>query len=514
MASFYSPPFMITLAVALALLTVLSSIIWFLLKRYAGHFLYAKRIFLVALFIHLAMTLFVYYADFYPFGGGEGDQPLYDQYAKIISQDFRDGIFSISRLSEQLKPAGMHGYHVLVAVFYALTIPEKLVGMMVSVWFSVISVLLVYLIAYEISSSQKGALWAGIVAMLYPSHIYYGGFLLKDVVVVPLVLLALWSMVKISKSFSWKYWILFAFLLFPLLKLRFYIGLAVLSAFLVSWPFLLSLNLKRKILYGMIALVPLGFIPMVFGHGYYGITTIQEYVKPNKIEMYRDYAYIYEPYPGPKPTKTPIPTPALTQTPTPGPTKTPIPTSAPVSPIPTPQPEEYSSASIKNATSRSSGFWGFLAENKKKEGKAPGSTVVISSGVSSPLSFVKNYLISYSYVSMGPFPWHLKYLRHYFVLLETIPWLVVLGFIVYGVIRRRREWQKMVPVAVISLGMLTMLALIVASNFGIYMRLRMPAFLALSTLVAFAFPISNVAGIKIYENIRHWWSRIYRITSR
>ena len=57
-----------------------------------------------------------------------------------------------------------------------------------------------------------------------------------------------------------------------------------------------------------------------------------------------------------------------------------------------------------------------------------------------------------------------------------------------------------------------MLALLLASNFGVYMRIRMPAFLVLLTLLA--FPFAKISLTQLYENTRNWGGRIYRILPR
>ncbi|MDP2637077.1 MAG: hypothetical protein Q8P03_00470, partial [bacterium] len=64
-------------ASALLVLFVLGVGTLALLKRFGALSSRVVLLFLLVLFIHLGATLIVHYMNFYPFGGGEGDQWWY-----------------------------------------------------------------------------------------------------------------------------------------------------------------------------------------------------------------------------------------------------------------------------------------------------------------------------------------------------------------------------------------------------------------------------------------------------
>jgi hypothetical protein len=118
------------------------------------------------------------------------------------------------------------------------------------------------------------------------------------------------------------------------------------------------------------------------------------------------------------------------------------------------------------------------------------ATIVVKAHTDDPVLFARNSLVSASFVSLGPFPWHLSQSRHLFILAETIPWMIAVFFIVKGVIRERRQWYLFAPIVIFSLAVFAALALFV-DNFGVYTRIRIPAFVALLCLLPLAFQKSR-----------------------
>lgn len=445
--------YMITLLVALFVLGILIASLMLALNKFAGSSRMPLALLGIVLAVHLSMALFIFYADFYdPLGGSDGDQSRYHAAAVDLAQSFRHGAFSPATISHTIAQSQIDNwYPVALGILYAVSMPDLLVGMMLSVWLAVVGVLLVYFISRELGISARGAFAAGLVASFYPTYVYLGSFLVKDTLVVPLVLLAVLLTIKIIKQFSWRYFFIFYLILAALIHLRFYIGIVVLYMFLFSWPFLLGFHWKRKIGYGLIVFSLLGFLPQVFGYGYYGVSIINKYTQPEKIVAYREVAY------APK-------EPAVVQQP-PADAGSEMPVGEPSAPVDSTPP---------------------VAAEENQEPRGPGATIIVEAGIDNPLSFIRNYFISFSYVLLGPFPWHLKYSRHFISLLESIPWAILFFFTMRGVIRNRERWRLMLPILLLGFGTILVLSLLI-DNFGVYMRLRMPAFLAFMSLLPFSF---------------------------
>lgn len=444
------------LAFALLVLFLLSVATLFLLKKF--HF-FSKEIvalFCIVTFVYLGATLAIHYANFYPFGGGEGDQRDYHQAAVQISDDFRHGIFSFQRIKQHLSDSDVsHFYPVFIGAVYALTVQDKLVGKMVSMWFVVLSALVLYALVLQLGGSKKAAFLIGISPIFYPSYLYFGSLLLREGVVTFLALLSCLLMLKMLKKFSFALFFLFYFALGLLTHFRFYLGFVALFAFIFLWFFIYPLELKKKLVYGLFIIPALGFIPQFAGHGYYALQDITYYTRPAIVVAYRENGDS-------------LARKEMQKT--------------------TPQ-KSLVSVWFKALEGRvfSSGTSGVAVEKPKEEpSQNLGSTFVLKVGVGHPITFVKNYIISYTFMLLGPFPWQIRYARQLFVLLEMIPWWVAVFFIGRAIARFRLHWKMMMPILLVAAGMLAEMALVL-NSYGTYMRIRMPIFLLLLTLLPFAF---------------------------
>ncbi|MBI2642222.1 MAG: hypothetical protein HYW97_00010 [Candidatus Wildermuthbacteria bacterium] len=417
----------------------------------------ASATFLIVLAVYAASATFIYATQFYPLGGGQGDQHLYHTAAVLISQDFWQGDFSLESIKYNLYlEYAPNWYPVLIAVLYFVTVPNVIVGVMVNVWFVALSALLLYALVLQLGASRKWAFLVGLSPILYPSYLYWGSILLRESLVIVLALASVLLMLKLQKRFSFLSFFLFFLALGALIYFRFYIGFAVLFVFAFSWFFLFYLEWKKKLVYGLFVIPLLGFLPQISGHGYYGSIEILHYARPSTIVTYREFT------PGknwhPDTRSEPVPQlPPASPGPAPAPAPEPVPVVPPAIPV-YPGP-------------RTQGL---------------GSTVVLSVDADNPVAFVKNYLTSFSFMALGPFPWHIRYARQMLVLVETIPWWIAFFFIARGVMRSRRRWRDMMPLLLVSLGILAEIALIL-NTYGTYMRIRMPAFILLFTLLPFAF---------------------------
>ncbi|PIR72398.1 MAG: hypothetical protein COU42_01465 [Candidatus Nealsonbacteria bacterium CG10_big_fil_rev_8_21_14_0_10_36_24] len=442
------------LANGVAFIIFLAAITFFVLFKIGINNKELYLLFIITLLIRLGAVLFIHYADFQPFSGGYGDYVVYQKQAQEIAQAVGQGNFSLKGLS-----IGLY-YPVVIGYIYALTMPEMLIGRLFGVWLAAISVLFVYLIVLEIGGTRKWAFLIGLIIAIYPSYLFFGSLLLKDTLIIPLVLAGLLLILKLIKNFLWRNFIFFYVILGATIHFRFYIGYAVLFTFIFCWLLLCKLQIRKKLVCGIIMISLLGFLPQFLGYGYYGYKTIKGYLNQKTITFYREIVYAS------------IPSSAVIS-------------SEILSPE-TPNPKEE--GVLKK----------LLVKVFPNIGKASdtsySSTIEVKTDIDDSSNFLINYSKSFICVLLGPLPWHIQNYRQLFVLFETIPWYFLLFFIGKGVFVTLKDKRIALPLLVFSAISLGVLALFI-SNFGIITRIRIPSFIALLCLISLGFEKSK--SIKI-----------------
>lgn len=382
------------LAIGILIITLLSSIVFLLADRIGIKDKKIYSLFFIALFIHLSAAIFIFYTNFYPFGGGAGDQLKYHQIALELSARFKQGNFSIEGF-DKIYPAFYvpHFYPVFLAILYALTAPSIFIGISLNVWFAALSIAFLYLIVKEIGGSSNNAFLVGLIAAVYPSYLYFSSLLIRDAILVCFTLLALLFLIKIVKNFYWNKILILSLSIGIVLHLRFYIGIILLFVLSVSW-FLTNLDKKEKIKYGIFILIVLGIFPQIFsGQGYFGLNFFQTFLNGENTNSLEE--------------------------------------------------------------------------------------MVSNSDVANTSSFFSIFL--------GPFPWHIKYSRQLFVLIETIPWCFLLVLIIISAIAylKKKNYKPILPLVIFAFAIFLALSSFL-DNFGTYMRIRIPGFLALLALADFS----------------------------
>lgn len=447
------------IAVGFLFVCLLTAITFFILFKLGVSDETICALFLITFFIHLAAVLFIYLLNFHPFGGGE-DFEFYNQTAIEIAQRLGRGNFSLQGVSL------IHYFPVLIGIVYAITLPQMIVGQLFTVWLAAFSIMLLYLLIIEIGGSKKAGFLIGLIASFYPSYLYFGSLLLKDTVVIPLVLGGILLSVKIVKNFTIPKFILFFIVLTGAIHLRFYVGFALLFSFIISWFLISNFELKKRIVYGIVMVILLGFSPFLLNYGYYGMKPLLGYINPRTITTYREVVYA----PPPPPAEAVVVAPASSTPEIPS-----IPTN--------PAKPENKPANHEPAKSVSDGKEGY------------GSSFIIKAGFENPFTFVTNYIASFVCSLLGPFPWQLRFKRHLFFLLETVPWYFCFCFIIYGAYKFiknnnfsqfLKHYQFTLPIILFCAMALGALSLYI-NNYGIIVRIRMPMFLGLLSVMSLSF---------------------------
>lgn len=127
-----------------------------------------------------------------------------------------------------------------------------------------------------------------------------------------------------------------------------------------------------------------------------------------------------------------------------------------------------------------------------------GSDIGLKISFNNPIDLVTSYLTGFLYILLGPFVWQLRYARHFLTLFEMIPWYFMLYFIMKGIIKciREKKYQSYILV-VFTIVFLAALAIFDSSNFGLFMRIRIPAFIALLCFLPFGVNDNLINKLKI-----------------
>ncbi len=433
------------LSIALGLLVILSSTTVIILKKFGFKDRNMYILLALVLAIHLGATLFMHYTDFQPFSDHVGDYLTYQRGAVALSHRFLQGNFSIKDFNFGYPELYvLHYYPVILGVIYALTAPAEIIGLILNVWLVAVTMVFLYLIILDIGGSKASALIVGLVSSVYPSYVFNTGLLLKEAMEIFFVMLALMLIIKIIKKFTWYRFLFLYLAIAGSTHFRFYIGYSLIATFILSWVLFPKIHIKKRFVYCFVFILILGSVPQISaGEGYFGINSIKTFVNPKMVNVYRQLAF--------KPTVTPIML---------------MPGSAP------------GGSSVK-----------------------PVPVVGLDSSFEVSNDFL-GYIKSTTSVLLGPFPWQLKFSKQLFALIETFPWYVLLIFIITGIRAsfKKRLWQAM-PLLIFSVMVIGLLALFI-NNFGLLMRVRMPAFLALLCVSALSFDKLK------YLNELNWFRKI------
>jgi len=103
-----------------------------------------------------------------------------------------------------------------------------------------------------------------------------------------------------------------------------------------------------------------------------------------------------------------------------------------------------------------------------------------------PLEFLGNYLKAFVSVVLGPFPFQMRYSRHFFALFEMLPWYFLFFFVIKGILASLKYNRPPLVLAIFGFGVFAVLTLFI-NNFGIITRVRIPAFISLLCLIPLGF---------------------------
>lgn len=450
--------------IALLMLLALSAATVVVLRRLGVCQREVYLLFALALVSHAAFALFVHYAEFQPFGGGPegGDFARYSAAAKEIAERVRAGNFSLSGVEGI---PGLTYFPAIIGYVYALVTPAMVVGQLFLVWAAALAVLVVYFLAQELGASRPWAFLVGALGNVYPSFVFFTSYMMKEALVVLFALLSLLLLLRIIKQFSWQTYALLFLVAIPLANLRSEVYDAVAITFFISWLVFARMQVRRRVALGLVLIALYGLAPLIAtGNGYYDHKNFQEELSIEKAVSLKENAYL---------------------------AVVPSPSQSGESAQPVSKPDDLSSPSQREEPAPPVPEPGESTPVQKEpevQGGRDSTVNTLQVGEESLASFVWNQVRALAFVVLGPFPWQFSQPRHAATLVETIPWLLVLPFVVRGMWRKVRKDRHFESLALVLFALLLFaLVAFFINNFGIVMRIRMPAVLALLPFLAFAF---------------------------
>ncbi|MSU54598.1 MAG: hypothetical protein EXS48_02040 [Candidatus Staskawiczbacteria bacterium] len=447
--------FDVAMATGLSLLVFLTMLTFIVLYQCNIRDKRLYRMLLIALVVHSFVVAVLHYTGFNPSPGG-ADYDGYHHDAVEIALRFKAANFSLQGIPL------LHYLPVIIGVVYAITMPTMVVGQLFLVWIVLLSIILLYLLLWELWETGKGFVLVALVAICYPSFLYFSSLLLKDGLVVALSLVGLLLSLKMIKNTTLPLFLAFFATTTLLIHFRFYIGFALLFSCIICWFLLSRLEFSKKMMCGFFMVFLLGFSPQIVGIGYYGHSQLTAFLNEKSVLNYREVAY------APKPDDNPL-----------------IQQEANVPPKVHPS------------------FGG-------DDVSGTGSSVTVHVNFNNKYKFVINYCLSFAHAFFGPFFWQLRYGKHVLFLLETLPWYVLCFFVALGLYRsfKTNGWRhffasyaRALPILVFSLLALGAMSLFI-NNFGILVRIRTSVFMALLCLL----PLGDYSFItKITTHVRNRW---------
>ena len=227
---------------------------------------FEKQIFIIAIFLRLIWTVFIYYINinYYgdTFGFENGDTTLYDELGNDFANGFRNGNFiaTWNTLRRWIDVSDM-GYAVYVGIIYWLTDTSILTVRLLKCVWSAITVVLVYRISKRNFDFQTARI-AAIFVALWPNFWYYCGTHLKETEMVFLGVLFVEQADQMLRSRQFTAWKVVPILLIAaaLFTIRTPLALVALLSLIFSVVMSSSrvVNWGKRVIVGMLAVLLIG----------------------------------------------------------------------------------------------------------------------------------------------------------------------------------------------------------------------------------------------------------------
>lgn len=179
-------------------------------SRYNGKLL-ERRLFWTSFGIRFVYVIFSYWFYFYMTGSHfefhAGDSIFYDEMAKMLSQNFREGNFNAYDLSVKYGDVALSdsGYAIYLGYVYFLTGDSILISRILKAGWSALTVVLMYRLATRTFGEGVGRM-TGIFCMLMPNLIYYCGLQLKETEMCLLAVIAIEQADQVMRLKKFNFW--------------------------------------------------------------------------------------------------------------------------------------------------------------------------------------------------------------------------------------------------------------------------------------------------------------------
>lgn len=355
--------------------------------------------------------------------------------------------------------SGLFGTWVYLeaAVFYVIG-PEPLVAVTANMVFALVAGLLTFDMARRIFDERCGLIGLAIV-VLFPSFLAWSSLNLKDALALLLMTGSVWSLVRYHASPRWPYLLLAFAFLFPLESVRSYAfgGLCVLAPVVVFLTPGLA-GRRRTVRTAAAAAIALALLLPSPSASHLG-TGLFNQLDHTRAALARTANSGFRPTPSPAPTALPAPVKAAETEAAPG-------TSSGASVAPTAEP----------------------ARTRRPVLATP------------PLAVrtVQALWTGLPYSIAAPFPWALRRPLDGLTVPEMLLWYGLLFGAAWTTVRWRREWRRLSPFVLLTVGLVVFLAVAEGNVGGLFrhrsMELPWVALLAAPALATLASRLSSARG--------------------
>lgn len=274
---------------AVLLVTFLSLITIFLIRRYTEDSRFLVQIFLSALLVRMILGAVIFYFELYNFFGP--DAGGYNLKGQLMTE-FWFGQVNMNdpaTIEAISMSGGSWGMNYLTGVLYAIFGPSMLVVQSFSAVFGAATAPMIYFCAKQIYVNQRVARLSAIAIAFFPSFIIWSSQMLKDGFIVFLLVLAMTMVFQLQKKFSYAAIGFLIFSLIGIMSLRFYIFYMVAAA--ITGSFIIGISSStQSLVRRTVAITIVGLALTYFGILRTATTDFETFGTVDRLQISRQYA--------------------------------------------------------------------------------------------------------------------------------------------------------------------------------------------------------------------------------
>jgi hypothetical protein len=256
--------------VALIVVSVLSGILIFLIRRYTDEGKFLTNIFLAGLSARLVFGCLLHVYQLRDFAGP--DSLSYDVIGRAIADYWQGLTFYDQNLRDVLSVRGPGwGMNYFMGLIYFVLGPSIFVAQSICATIGAATIPMVYFCARSIFQNKSVARASAVLIAFFPALVIWSAQLLKDGLIVFLLVVAVTMVIQLQRKFDWLALSLLVVAMGAILSLRFYtfyvIAVAIIASFAIGIQTSMKATFQRltALTFVALALTYFGFIKIASG---------------------------------------------------------------------------------------------------------------------------------------------------------------------------------------------------------------------------------------------------------